>query len=280
MQEKAEKGAITAKKKEKSCMKHRQYRRRRCKGSAKTRRRRYCGATKPKNCKCQKAMMPKKCNDKKKMKKWKKKAGKKAGNKDWSGKEFVYTMPYKMAVNFTPTRHKRLEWLDRQNVACSVPSRPGAYVMKSFKMVMGQHGDAGYEASCRKAARVTEETKTNTRYTNCNTARHHTLEYLDRQTVKCHGKKALVGFNFGQHGCHGNGMKYKYTCMDIGAKSRKVLQTGCSSLAHKGNEYLDRQNLDCGKDKNGDEMAMNGFRLAKKDCHGDQMKYVMYCVGK
>jgi len=199
----------------------------------------------------------------------KKKSEKKKSEKKKSEKIFGNGRGLKHFGNRGPFKGRTLEYLDRQHAKCEADS----VIMSAQFRVWGRK--ARYTGRCRKALQG-KVTEMQTKYSKCHTAQRKNLEFLDRQSVKCNGKQALVEFQFGRYGCSGNKMKYKYKCMDIGAKSEKTHYTNCHVAKGKKLEFLDRQTLKCP----GQTMAINGFRLSKFNCPGNQMKYRINCVAK
>jgi hypothetical protein len=147
---------------------------------------------------------------------------------------------------------KRLEYLDRHDVKC-----PTGSFMDSFKFTPAgcRRNDFRYEFGCtdvvQKYGLWDGRTCKNYR-TGGNEINGQTLQFLDRHEVKCGAHKGLVQFKL--RSGHKDG-RYEFRCCGL-ANNRplwthrcKLRWTSCSEGAYKGLEYLDRHNMQCGRDE-------------------------------
>jgi hypothetical protein len=111
----------------------------------------------------------------------------------------------------------------------------------------------------------------NYRYSSCQLAHNKQTEYLDRQTLNCSPGEVMTKFTF--HGCGGENFKYKAVCKKPpqGFEKSVIKTTPCALARGKDIQYLDRQNVDCGKGS-----VLTGFRF--EGCGGNNMRYAYTCA--
>ena len=70
--------------------------------------------------------------------------------------------------------------------------------------------DMRYKYQC--ATPVAKMAGTQVKYTGCNTAQGHKLQYLDRHAPNCGSGNPMQGFYFTSSGCSGGNFRYKFKC--------------------------------------------------------------------
>jgi hypothetical protein len=167
-------------------------------------------------------------------------------------------------------KNKQLQYLDRQKVQCEASE-----ALEQFKFDgtgCREPGKFRYEFRCGKLKNGFS--RTFEKMTPCGAARGGDLQYLDRQNVKCDTGSVLTGFTFGQFGCGGGDMRYKYQCATPVAKMadhNSGTSTDCQIAQGEKLQYLDRHSPDCAA------YPMVGFYFARHNC-GTHFKYKVKCL--
>jgi hypothetical protein len=172
-------------------------------------------------------------------------------------------------------RGEEIQFLDRQHMVC-----PGTNPITSFQF--GGWGCSGknmkYKFTCTggKGTIVGAEKMTQ-RKAGCSTNTGHQLQFLDRQSVKCHKDEAIKQISGPTaQGCSGKNKQYIFYCTKMtGAKNQPVSThtTSCQPVVGKPIEYLDRLKVSCPT-----STALQSFHLARGPCPNGKMRYTFGCI--
>jgi hypothetical protein len=95
------------------------------------------------------------------------------------------------------------------------------------------------------------------------------IVYLDRHNIDC-GKTAISSFNLQRDPYDGTKLQYMYSCNDVDVKANTCRDVSTPANDDGGgiNIYLDKHNLDCGKDE-----VMTNFRFIREGATKFKYKY-------
>lgn len=163
--------------------------------------------------------------------------------------------------------HRKMEYLDRQNVHC-----PANSALTSFRFERCSGNHFKYVASCGSSSKLISS---DSQYheTSCQEVDWNNMEYLDRQNVQCPAGEVLAHFHLTRHGCGWRHMKFQFWCRTAELAHWHDVDSSCQALRGRSGEYLDRQRPNCAA-----EEVMTGFQLHAGGCGGDDMRFRVRCA--